>query len=143
MEPIEVELTPVSIYGVLIHDGEFTPKRKWLKKFFPDLVEESDKKGKLMDMLLYDWKQQLYDLTDEAGLYILDKPGDCLDYYLGVIPLYPWDDLPLQKHKTKEAAHLAIIDFLNKYFELSTEELEQINKNIAFHDTVFMKTKGE
>ena len=145
MEPINVTITPVSIYGVLIHDSELKPKRKWLEEFFPDLVEESDKQGKLTDMLLYDWKQQLYDLADEVGLYILDKPGDCLDYYLGVIPCYPWhhDKTKMKIHTTKASAQQVIIDFLNKYFDLSREDLDKFNKTINYHDDVFMETKGE
>lgn len=141
MIPIEVEITPVSIYGVLIHDDEIKPKRKWLKEFFSDLVEESDNQGKLTDLLLYHWKQKLYSLSDEAGLYILDKP-DCLDYYLGVIPLWPWDRLEMRKHITEESAFEAIADFLNTYFDLTQDELGKLKKEIKFHNTVFM-TKGE
>ncbi len=143
MEPIEVTLRPVSIYGLLIRDNSLHAKKKWLKKFFPDEVKEADKKGKITDSLLYDWKQQLYDLTDDAGLYILDKPGDSLDYYLGVIPFYPWDGLNMNKHKSKEAAFKAIVDFLEKYFELTKDELEALKNKIDYHNTIFTVTKGE
>ena len=94
-------------------------------------------KGESNELLWHE--KTLKVLANKRSLKVIFEP-DTYDFYIGFIPHYSWQEKEQNNYCTNEnAAKEVILNFLNKYYELSGEQYLSLKNTIGYINTVLIK----
>lgn len=114
---MSIERWPIVLYGVRCDD------LKIKKEYCGEDFEQND---------VWDFLCSFHDLFNDYGLVFYHDGDDGI--YIGIPPMYPWNDSHPNKYKTESDANKVITDFMFEYFDIKISE-DDFKKEISYVKT--------